>query len=287
MWMPLNKTKSLIIIAAHRYNLGRCSVERWSKLNDQLLELAVQSNGSERVNHKNVFAGASRYDYEYLKHYTGLKDSVQLISSFSGFYTGGNKYKPTEPEILVLSLRDTFMPTLTNMTDIRIYSLYEKYKRNELSDLVKHKAIIYIPYAVMSFKHTEFYSLNIPLFMPSAKYFRNNGGFGSNRTSTSWPHCDNDPDLWWKMPSHPSSPHTYNPNAEFAKDAEAEMYWLQFSDFYDWPHIQYFDAVDELHRVLFTADFQAIHEAMTAENDIRKKELLEKWCTIIPQIKKG
>ncbi|KAH3724988.1 hypothetical protein DPMN_050816 [Dreissena polymorpha] len=127
----------------------------------------------------------------------------------------------------------------------------------------------------MSFKLTEFYSLNIPLFVPSAKYFKTNGNFGSDRTSTTAPYCDNDPDLWWKMPSHPSSPHSYNPNAEYAEDPEAEMFWLQFSDIYDWPHIQYFDDGSDLNRKLQTADFLAVHKSMKAQNKIRKHELLQ------------
>ncbi|XP_052223025.1 uncharacterized protein LOC127838925 [Dreissena polymorpha] len=279
IWMPLNKTKSIVFLAGHRYNLGRCSLESWTKLNEQLWEL--QNNDPVRVDHKHIIAGASRYDYEYLKHYTGLKDSIKLISSFSGFYTDGNKFNPTEPEILFVSYGAMFTDITVNVVEIR-----KKYPRYQLSDLVKHKAIIYVPYSVMSFKLTEFYSLNIPLFVPSAKYFKTNGNFGSDRTSTTAPYCDNDPDLWWKMPSHPSSPHSYNPNAEYAQDPEAEMYWLQFSDFYDWPHIQYFDDGSDLNRKLQTADFIAIHKSMKAQNEIRKHELLQQWCKLLPQIKK-
>lgn len=47
-----------------------------------------------------------------------------------------------------------------------------------------------------------------------------------------------DPDLWRKVVKDSNSAHPYNPNAEFDVDnGEHEMYWLQFADFYDWPHI--------------------------------------------------
>ena len=40
------------------------------------------------------------------------------------------------------------------------------------------------------------------------------------------------------------------------------MYWIQFSDFYDWPHIQLFDDFQDLKRMILEADIQAIHNHM-------------------------
>ena len=39
--------------------------------------------------------------------------------------------------------------------------------------------------------------------------------------------------------------HPYSPNSDPA-DKTSEMYWLQFSDFYMWPHVQYFDNTEDL-----------------------------------------
>lgn len=50
--------------------------------------------------------------------------------------------------------------------------------------------IVFKPYSVMCYKLTEFYSMGIPLFVPSPRYFRDNGGLGNDRTSTSKPYCD-------------------------------------------------------------------------------------------------
>lgn len=46
-----------------------------------------------------------------------------------------------------------------------------------------------VPYSVMSYKLTEFYSMGIPLIVPSPRYFRSHGGMGDDRTSTSEPYC--------------------------------------------------------------------------------------------------
>ena len=87
------------------------------------------------------------------------------------------------------------------------------------------------------------------------------------------------------MPGHPSSPHPYNPNEEFASDPEAEMYWLQLSDFYEWPHIQQFDDLEsDLPRKLAEANLTRIHLDMVEENKIREKNLVETWCDIIENI---
>ena len=97
-------------------------------------------------------------------------------------------------------------------------------------------------------------------------------------------YCKNDNQLWNKVPKNPNYPSKYNPNAEFGDDPEAAMYWLQFSDFYDWPHIQFFDDVNDLVSKLTTTDFQALSMAMARENVIRETVLLEQWCHIIRNI---
>ena len=65
------------------------------------------------------------------------------------------------------------------------------------------------------------------------------------------------------------------------EDAEAEMYWLQLSDFYDRPHVMTFDSVEDLGEKLKTADFAKIHEGMKRENRLRDAIVREKWCDVI------
>ena len=62
------------------------------------------------------------------------------------------------------------------------------------------------------------------------------------------------------------------------------MYWLQFSDFYDWPYIQYFDDFADLEKKLLNTDFVTVSKLMRQENDIRRYKMLEQWCNIIMQI---
>ena len=77
-----------------------------------------------------------------------------------------------------------------------------------------------------------------------------------------------------------------SPNLELKEDSEAEMYWIQFSDFYDWPHIQLFDDFQHLKTLILTADFNSIHNKMMDENEIRKNKATKNWCNIIKRIER-
>ena len=80
--------------------------------------------------------------------------------------------------------------------------------------------------------------------------------------------------------------HPYSPNIDMLEDAEAESYWLQFADFYEWPHIQYFDSYDNLKDLLHRAkwQFKSIHEEMKQELVVRKDVVMNSWCNIVREI---
>ena len=63
-------------------------------------------------------------------------------------------------------------------------------------------------------------------------------------------------------------------------DQESEYYWLQFSDFYQWPHIVYFDDIPDLERKLESADFNKMHDLMVLENEKRKETLMYNWYMV-------
>ena len=139
----------------------------------------------------------------------------------------------------------------------------------------------------MSYKLTELYSLGIPLFMPSPTYFRKKGGLGPDRTINTY-YCRDGINQGPARPKHPANPHPYSPNVDFKDTAhigpESEMYWLQFADFYDLPHITHFDTIEDLVVKLNHANFSEIHAKMMEENRFRKHFLLEQWCSVIHQM---
>ncbi len=63
------------------------------------------------------------------------------------------------------------------------------------------------------------------------------------------------------------------------------MYWLQFSDFYEWPHIQFYDNFDDLKQKLLNADFKSIHNNMKEEHEIRGLQIKRKWCEVFEKMR--
>jgi len=289
LWESWNKT--MIFLPAHRYNLGRCSVKEWKELDEFLFKLNASMPYTG-----NTVGAVSRYDLEYLRYYTGIKGT--LISSFGGFYMNSNDYKPVEESLLVIgSHSDTFEKRVRSalQPEFKVVGIHKQYKFYKDSDIGRHRAIIILPYSVMSYKNTEFYAATIPMFVASPRFYLSyydpvNGqiGFGSDRSINSTPHCNDDPRLEEKMRpllNSSKSIHLYSPNIDHLQDAESEQYWIQFSDFYDWPHIQHFDSLADLKNILLNSNLTQIHLDMQAEMRLRSQQVTFEWCKMIRRIK--
>ena len=302
LWIPTNK--SIIFLPAHRYNLGRCSVDEWKKLDEDVLKL---NESSEALGHK--IGAVSRYDVEYIKYYTGIR--ATLVPSYGGIYYDSSLYIGDKKELLIFTyeskkfIRHVKESLSPEYSAVQVYDMYPKYTPE---DLGRHRAVITLPYSVMSYRTTELYALGMPLFAPSIKFYSNyfdmggrepsnktvdfNSswfGLGWDRTSTSHPYCSSDPKLEEKMRpknNNQKSIHPYSPNVDIFEDAESENYWLQFADFYDWPHIQYFDDYKHLKKLIMDTNFLEVHNAMKQELLIRRDTVINAWCDIIKNVEK-
>ena len=83
------------------------------------------------------------------------------------------------------------------------------------------------------------------------------------------------------------SSHPYSPNVDMQEVPEAEMYWLQLADFYDFPHTQLYDSYQHLRELVFSADLKEIHERMKAEVEVKGLQVNRKWCDVIERIKQS
>lgn len=278
LWMPLNKT--LAYVPVHRYNLGRCTKEEWDRLDQHLHMLLTDKS------HRHIIGAASFYDQEYMHHYTGI-DPLPLYSYCGGYTVPSlNPFNPTREEILFVSHIKNLSGLLSQVKNFKIVNVYSLYGHYTLKDLVSHRAIVYIPYSVMSYKLCDYYSLAIPLFIPSVKFYRTSHRFGPDRSSLSRFYCNNSK-LDKLMKPHPKSVHPYSPNVEGDVDLEAECYWLQMSDFYHWPHITLFDNMADLEKKLESANFHKVHQLMKQEVE-RKKVAIEKtWCRALKAVPTG
>ena len=150
----------------------------------------------------------------------------------------------------------------------------------------------------MSYRITELYALKIPMFIPSLKFYRNvydltskQFSLGWDRTSTKTPYCNNSTTLEQQMRQNITTDnlmiHPYSPNIDFLEDAESEMYWLQFSDFYEWPYIQHFDDFQHLKQLLFKLDVEKTCRLRKKELELRQALAVNSWCNVINRIGNG
>ena len=224
-----------------------------------------------------------------MKYYTGLQPA--LIPSFSGIYMDISLYEKhmnnRKKEILIFSISDTFIASVKAGLKPEVSAVHvdDIYKHFVPEDLAKHKAAIMLPHSVMSYMTTELYALGIPLFVPSMKYWKTIGGLGYDRTVVGNPYeCEeNEVANFEKSLANliENSAHPYSPNVDYAADQESELYWLQMSDFYHWPHVQYFDNMSDLKKKLQTTDFDKVHNNMKREMVTKGLILKKGLCDII------
>ena len=302
-------SKSLIFITANRYNLGICNVDEWKNLNKD-----IETLNNEASNKGHEINALSRYDVEYLKYYTGIQ--ANLVPSYDEHYVNQGFYQPDQKRLAIISSNAThFQKKINNILAPEFSSVSFDGMKNGPStkEVRKYLAAILFPNNVVSYSLTKLYELKIPIFVPSIRFFLNyhdvsdcsssekacsnlrtsqgfkkeHFGFSMSRISTSAKYCSTDQTIDKDIRSDLNalkSIHPYSPNVDMLKDAEAESYWLQFADFYEWPHIQYFDSYSHLKELLRKANFDSIHAAMKQELVIRKDVVLNRWCNIVHQI---
>ena len=115
-----------------------------------------------------------------IRYYTGLSNLVLLPTLTTGYMDPSIyeevvekldsflifKWRDAE-EDFVQDIKEAFAPELSAEY---VYDLYREGYQPE--DLAKHRAVITLPYSVMSYRTSELYALAIPLFVPSLKFFR-------------------------------------------------------------------------------------------------------------------
>ena len=277
--------KTVIFAPAHRFSIRRCSKPAW-KDTIRILQAAAKF-----TNPRHFVVAMSRYDAEYINYFTGLKP-LPLYASSQG-YIPKMEYRSnsTREEILVGPLHkktigdrrtdQRFVRDLiqqANKTGYSFSTAHELYNKYDWKSIMQHKAAVILPYAVMSYGMTELYTLGMLLFVPSMKMMKEYPGLYPNDRTMTGPvlapslYCAEMYDI---IPEkHPSSRHPHSPESN---RTEAKYYWLQFADFYQWPHITYFDSVQDLFDKLHSADLDDIHRLMVQENASRERKLDETW----------
>ncbi|CAF0819703.1 unnamed protein product [Rotaria sordida] len=282
LFMPFNRT--IIIIASTRYELSRFSVDEWNEWNKNLRIIAS--------NPRNIVAANNLYDAEYIRYFTGINTTV--LPSICDYTKAVYQFKYKRREYIFIpthkhiSFNEQFLNELKLSikkfsASIIIKPLRELYKFYRYANLVRHPAIVYLPYQVSLMGIFEQYTMNIPLFFPSIDLLSEWHVKYSIVFDRTWEkaltgvskNCST-------IPGYDLNSTIPDPNNEY--DYSSIRYWLQFADFYQWPHITYFNSIDDLAIKLINTNLTFISEQMSEYNHKKKLKILEHWKIILNRI---
>lgn len=295
IFMPFNRT--IIFNAAHRLFLGRCSTASAQRLVDHLRMMLERRPGHPR----HFVVASGRYDVEYIKYFmVRLLSSCTVVShieaqgievslvSTSGFGYALNKtvYTQSRPEILIGPLQAESSPYTDTLnqaaagkfTFIAVKALYRPFR---LQDIANHRAVVIMPKTCMSWGISDIYALGVPMFVPSIPFLMELKHVEDLHIRDGF-YCGPN----WQPPppfrlANGSTTHPFSPED---LSVEAQSYWLQYADYYQWPHIATFSSWAELITLLETTDLVAVHHKMMAQNVIRLRELQSQLTDIADQI---
>ena len=292
-FMPFNR--SLVVVAYIRYELGRHSWPDWNEWSENLRRIAA--------NPRNVVAANNLYDKNYIEHFTGIQN-VALLPSWCGYvgnasWSESNLIKETQLPVLLGPRRAIHIDAVPRLETACAQSscpkmmIMPKYKT--LADLAKYPAIVLIsPYTNSIMSYSEYYRMNIPLFAPSLRYaiewHMENGLLYERtweRTLAGWelprrvavPKCSST-----QPHSNAIWPHL-DPNNEF--DPVAIEHWIAKSDFYQLPHVVYFDSMDDLVHKLMHINLSSVSAKMRAYNEKLEIDLMQSWDGILRRMFDG
>ncbi|CAF1242235.1 unnamed protein product [Adineta steineri] len=278
LFMPFNRT--IIVIASTRYELGRHEKQEWTTLNNNLKIIAS--------NPRNIIAGNNLYDAEYIRYFTGIKTIVlPSICDYTNVTYSRVEGKPfliapIHNKIFQASFKSNLIKSSKRLNlSIEVKHLRDVYKNYSYEQLSEHPGIIYVPYQVSLMSLFEQYRMNIPLFFPSIDLLTEwhfkyrvidertwDGVFRQHKNSS--------------IISGVLNSYIPDPNNEF--DRNAIRYWLQFSDFYQWPHITYYNSIDDLSKKLINTNLNQVSQNMKAYNKHLIKTVLKQWRDILQRI---
>lgn len=190
----------------------------------------------------------SAFEKKYFESFVGRE--AHLIPNLCE-YTG-MQYNPSEPPF-IYSQSNHGIEALQCKKDVG---------RFEWKDICKHRAMIHFPYQISTMSIYEQYTANIPLFFPSKETILDMPGLLSEVT-------------WHKLFGRPEVAGV--PGYDMVANWREH---IELADYYQWPHIQYFDSTEDLFEKV-RPDISHISNAMKEENVKRKQLVYGSWKNIL------
>ena len=140
--------------------------------------------------------------------------------------------------------------------------------------------------SLMSF--FEIYRMNIPILAPSKALLVTWHLERKILNELTWDAVQGKPSRKSKLPPHPS--HAAWPDPNLDNDRASLEFWFEFADIYQFPHVVYFDSIDDLLRktealTKSKEGWQHISNRMRDYNKEQLSDLENKWRTnFIPRM---
>lgn len=140
------------------------------------------------------------------------------------------------------------------------------------ASLAQYRAVVSFPYDTSLMFLWEFYSMNMPIFVPFQLWHW--GIFGQHTR----------PDL--EEPTVEIGNYTRPPHSPFFSgflplDVERSVYWAKFTDWAMFPHVQYFKSLPGLMVMLVQIDVQAVSAAMKRFNEESLVQTVAAWRYVV------
>jgi hypothetical protein len=300
LYLPFGKP--IIVVASTRFEIGRHDPVRWKHWITNLRMIASRE--------ENTVAANNEYDREYIKYFTGLpSEKVRLLRSLCDY--PNVTYHPTRPEILIGPSRginsriaNEIMSFPSHKTlfyqnqPMEIRLLRDVYPHYAYLDLTHHPAVILLPYQVSFMLFFELYSMLIPMYVPSLDLLTEwhlSFGLLSERT---WDRVFGNPKNSSRLPRHSSwddpqrdkfeNHFEHDPNSEFSLEAIRE--WIQFADFYRFPHVIQFNSLSHLESMLsspsLSEELKEVSDRMRRyQEEERRPQVRDGWQSVISRIR--
>jgi hypothetical protein len=285
--MPFNR--SVFLWATTRFEQGReRSAARFGGFVRNFRAMAALPGSAVLAN--------NMYDAHYVRYFTGLPVTyLPSLCAYPGvkWAGGGGARGGAGPlRVLVHGYRphrggvglDAFIAPLraavggaATFIELRA-ALGEDYEYQALVDGAA--AVLHIPYQVSVMSFFEHYRMGVPLLAPSLELLTRwhmAHGMVSERTWDTV--LANAPAGGSVLPRHPDADEPFDPNDEHSE--EAVRWWLQWSDFYVFPHVILFDSWEDAAQKLAAVDLTAVSRSMRAFSDEQEAAVKEQWAGLL------
>ncbi len=254
--------KPIVVVASTRYEHPLTSdPARWESFNRFLLRMAESGRLTCLAN--------NHYDAAYAEHFTGLPWRViPSLCSYTGMtYTGRRPRFLCEarsdhlplPEQVVLRRRafGGFWRALRGMRG-----------RHRWEELADFQGVVHLPYNASVMSIFEQFQAAIPLFFPAREFMAELYEQGLVLSEISFKRVEQLP------PAPGRDPNNY-------ADTALVMEWLERADFYQLPHLEYFQSFPHLDELLTRVDLQAISQRMQGAAREREANIMEAWSRVL------